>query len=57
MPLAEIAAVAGILGNATNIIDKIFSRFLRERPGKRHPKVTFRKTRPSSSTSRARKLW
>jgi hypothetical protein len=37
MPLAEIAAVAGILGNATNIIDKIFSRFFERKTGQAPP--------------------
>ena len=33
MVLVEVAAVAGILGNATNIIDKIYNRFIEMKTG------------------------
>jgi len=36
-PIAEIAAVAGILGNAANIIDKIYGRFFERKEGKPPP--------------------
>jgi hypothetical protein len=37
MVLAEVAAVAGILGNAANIIDKIYGRFFERKTGKPPP--------------------
>lgn len=37
IPLAEAAAIASILGNATNIIDKIYDRFFKRKTGNPPP--------------------